>query len=199
MGGYSVTEAAAALPDAFSRLVLMDPVILAPEAYAARGQWFEGDEHPTAKRRNHWQNWEEMFARFESRMPFAAWDRAVLEDYCRYGVLPDPDPDSKDAGEGGGFVLACPPKIEAAIYMGSSGRDIHAQLSKVQVPVTVLRARARTVEQQAGGQMDFSTSPTFPELASRFPQGRDVHLADHSHFIPMEDPQLAAQYILGQR
>ena len=199
MGGYSVTEAAAALPEAFSRLVLIDPVILPPDAYAARRQWFEGDEHPTAKRRNQWRNWEEMFERFESRMPFAAWDRAVLEDYCRYGVLPDPDAEGEGEGEGGGFVLACPPKVEASIYMGSAGRDIYAQVAKVQIPVTVLRARERTAEQQSGGAMDFSTSPTFPALASRFPQGRDVHLVKHSHFIPMEDPQLAAEYILGRR
>jgi pimeloyl-ACP methyl ester carboxylesterase len=111
----------------------------------------------------------------------------VLEDYCRHGVLPDP--------EGEGWVLACPPEIEASIYMGSSERDIHAQVAQVQVPVTVIRAKERAPDQEG---MDFSTSPTWPRLASRFPQGRDVHLPDHSHFIPMEDPALAAEFILDR-
>ena len=188
MGGHSMTGAAAALPGAFSRLVLIDPVIMAPEFYAAAAQWSENEPHPTAKRRNHWTGWQEMFERFENRMPFAAWDRNVLEDYCRYGVLPDPD--------GDGWVLACPPSIEASIYMGSSERDIHEQVEQVQVPVTVVRARERAPDQEG---MDFSTSPTWPRLADCFPAGRDVHLPEHSHFIPMEDPALAADFILEQR
>jgi pimeloyl-ACP methyl ester carboxylesterase len=188
MGGYSVTEAAALVPGAFSRLVLIDPVIMAPDVYAARGQWVEGEEHPTAKRRNRWAGWQEMFDRFADRKPFAAWDPRVLEDYCRFGLLP--------AEDGDGFVLACPPAIEASIYVGSAGRDVYGLIEQVTVPVTVLRAKPRSGERDV---MDFSASPTWPELASRFPDGRDVLLEDHSHFIPMEDPALAAAYVLGER
>ena len=52
------------------------------------------------------------------RAPLRAMDgfsRAVLEDYCRFGLLP--------AADGQGFVLACPPAIEASIYTGSAGAD----------------------------------------------------------------------------
>ena len=187
MGGFCMTWAAAQC-DAFKRLVLVDPVILPPELYAARGQWSEGAEHPTAKRRNQWRDWEEMFERFEDRMPFANWERRVLEDYCRHGVMPAP--------EGGGFVLACPPTIEASIYMGSSDRDIHGLVPAVDVPVTVVRAKSRGADRDV---MDFSSSPTDPNLARGFPQGRDVHLPEHSHFLPMEAPALAAELILGTR
>ena len=34
---------------------------------------------------------------------------------------------------------------------------------------------------------------------SVFPNGRDVFLSDHTHFIPMEDPELAAGFILDRR
>lgn len=186
MGGHSLVQAAALVPEAFCRLVLVDPVIMAPEVYAERHDWGEGAEHPTAKRRNLWQSWTEMYERFRDRMPFAAWDPKVLEDYCRWGVLPDPE-------NGDGWVLACPPQVEAAIYMGSSGRDIQELLGDIAVPVTVLRARPRTADRDP---MDFSSSPTWPELARQFPQGRDVHLPEHSHFIPMEDPALVAGWIL---
>jgi pimeloyl-ACP methyl ester carboxylesterase len=188
MGGHCVVQAAAALPEAFSRLVLIDPVILPPEAYAERLTWDDGDEHPTAKRRNDWASWEAMRDRFADRMPFAAWDPEVLEDYCRFGVVAKAD--------GEGYELACPPKVEASIYMGSAGRDVYEQVRAVRVPVTVLRAKARTAER---GVMDFSASPTWEHLAGQFPDARDVHLTECSHFIPMEDPALAADFILGRR
>jgi pimeloyl-ACP methyl ester carboxylesterase len=188
MGGYCVTYAAATVPGAFSRLVLVDPVILPPEAYAERAQWIEGEEHPTAKRRDRWADWQEMYRRFEDRMPFAAWEKRVLEDYCRHGVRLDEAT--------GDWVLACPPRIEASIYLGSAGRDIYELVERVSQPVTVLRAKARAADRDV---MDFSSSPTWPQLAERFPDARDVHLADHSHFIPMEDPALTADYVLGRR
>jgi len=187
MGGHSLVQAAAAHPDRFRRLVLVDPVIMAPELYAQHMPGEPGD-HPTARRRNHWASWEEMRERFRHRAPFSGWDPRVLEDYCRHGVRPAPD--------GEGYVLACPPEVEAAIYTGSAGRDIHDLLPRIRAPVTVLRARERTAERDA---MDFSSSPTWPELAARFPRGRDVHLREHSHFLPMEAPALVAEYVLGHR
>ncbi len=186
MGGHSLVQAAAAEPDAFCRLLLVDPVIMAPEVYEQRQDWGDGAEHPTAKRRNRWQSWQEMFERFRDRKPFASWDPAVLEDYCRWGILPDPE-------SGEGWILACPPKVEAAIYMGSSGRNVHELLPGISAPVTVLRARPRTGDRDT---MDFSSSPTWPELAQQFPDGRDVLLEEHSHFIPMEAPARVAAFIL---
>jgi pimeloyl-ACP methyl ester carboxylesterase len=83
--------------------------------------------------------------------------------------------------------------VEATIYMGSARVEIHAEVARVQLPVTVLRAPPRAPGDTS--VMDFSKSPTWPELASRFPRGRDVFLPDHTHFIPMEDPELVARYI----
>jgi hypothetical protein len=40
-------------------------------------------------------------------------------------------------------------------------------------------------------------SPTAPDLASRFSNGRDL-LVDYSHFIPMEAPEFVAEQILQQ-
>lgn len=185
MGGHSLVQVAAEEPDAFCRLVLLDPVIMEPEFYTARPSWGEDAEHPTAKRRNHWRSWQEMRDRFADRLPFSAWDPAVLEDYCRWGLLPDPD-----GGEG--WVLACPPQIEAAVYMGSSGHDIHDLPARIEMPVTVVRAKPRAADRDP---MDFSSSPTWPGLAAAFPDGQDIHLPHLSHFIPMEQPALVADYI----
>ena len=93
-------------------------------------------------------------------------------------------------------MLACPPYVEASIYLGSAATDIFGQVARVRVPVTVLRARPRNPDRDA---MDFSSSPTFEGLAARFPKGRDVHLPELTHFIPMQDPALAADFILDLR
>ncbi len=188
MGGHSVTQAAAALPDAFSRLVLLDPVILDPEAYATdRFRGFQlAEDHPVARRRNRWSSWQEMFQHFEHRHPFSLWRREVLEDYCRYGLLPSPD--------GSGYELACPPLVEASVYLGNSQTDIHAAIPSLGLPVVVVRAQMRDPVPSDG--IDFSKSPTWPRLADEFPNARDVYLPALSHFIPMQEPELVAGLIV---
>jgi len=101
-------------------------------------------------------------------------------------VLPNPD--------GPGFVLACPPLVEASIYTGSGGRDIHDLFAKIDVPVTVLRGEKRTRMEA----MDFLASPTWERLADQFPKGRDVYLPQLTHFIPMQDPELVARFVEGR-
>lgn len=190
MGGHCLVKVAATHPDAFQRLVLVDPVIFDPEAYSSdRYRGFEdASDHPVSKRRNDWQDWEEMYDRFKDRGSYALWDRKVLEDYCRYGVLP---------GKDGRFELACPPLVEASIYLGNTGTNVYEEIGKVHVPVLVLRARMRDPDEHQ--IMDFSKSPTWPELAGEFEQGEDVYLPELTHFIPMQDPAMTAAFIRGER
>jgi pimeloyl-ACP methyl ester carboxylesterase len=186
MGGHAMTQAVAHAESRFERLLLVDPVIMDPAIYAQRATdptWSDASEHPTSKRKNDWTSWTEMLERFSSRHPFTLWNRHVLEDYCRYGVLPNPD--------GPGFVLACPPRVEASIYTGSARGDIYGAIRGIRIPVTVLRAPQRTAD---AGPMDFTHSPTWPGLAAAFPNGRDVLVAHLTHFIPMQEPALVAAY-----
>ncbi len=186
MGGHGVVQAAASETRRFERLLLVDPVIMDPELYASlKGVMGtqQPKDHPTSKRNNLWQSWREMFDRLSGRGSFAVWRSDVLEDYCRYGVLPNPD--------GAGYVLACPPLVEAAIYTGSGGRDIHDLFATIGVPVTILRGEKRARLEA----MDFLASPTWERLADQFPKGRDVYLPHLTHFIPMQDPELVARYI----
>ena len=189
MGGHAVVQAAAREKARFDGLLLVDPVIMDPQLYASiKGVMGtqQPKDHPTSKRNNLWQSWREMFDRLNGRGSFAVWRSDVLEDYCRYGVLPNPD--------GAGWVLACPPLVEAAIYTGSTGRDIHDLFATIDVPVTVLRGEKRTRLES----MDFLASPTWERLADQFPKGRDVYLPHLTHFIPMQEPALVARYIESQ-
>jgi lipase len=187
MGGHAITQAAAAEPQRFRRLVLIDPVIVSPEEYAAAGgatlasAW----QHPTAKRRNHWASADEMFERFKDRPPFAAWDRNVLRDYCEYGLLPDPS--------GNGLVLACPPEFEAAVYMAARGNaGVYDSVRALDVPVLLVRVMEPPPDRN---WMDFRYSPTWPGLIDHFRSGREIHLPDETHFLPMEKPEFAATLI----
>ncbi len=185
MGGHSIVQAAGAHPDRFHALVLVDPVIMDPDSYAGtdpRLSFASPADHPVARRRNDWHSVDEMFERFADRHPFRLWRRDVLMDYCQHGLL----------AEGERLVLACPPVVEASIYMGSAGRDIRDVISRLTHPAVVLRAHRKA---ERDGAMDFSQSPTWPGLAAALPNGHDVHLPELTHFIPMQRPDLVADYI----
>lgn len=187
MGGHCVTQVAARAPGVFRRLLLIDPVIFEPDAYASdrNGGFARPEDHPVSRRRNDWETWEDMYDRFKDRSPFSLWRDEVLRDYCRFGVV------RKASGEG--FELACPPLVEASVYLGNTTTDIYKIMPLVQVPVVVLRARPRATSDPH--EMDFSASPTWDKVAAQFPNGRDVSLPHLSHFIPMQDPALVARFI----
>lgn len=179
MGGHATALAAALAPTAFAQIVLLDPVIMPREAYIGP----HPVPHFAARRRNHWHSPEEMYERFAPRAPFNRWDARVLRDYCTYGLLPAP--------HGKGYVLACPPAIEASIYQHSTDANIYDELARVQVPVTVVRLG----EHMPIDRWDMDASPTAPDLAVAFAQSRDVHILKHTHFMPMESPERTAQVI----
>jgi len=178
LGGHAVVLASALRPDAFSALVLFDPVIRAQDQYT--GPWKKTEF--VAKRRNQWSSAEEMFERFENRPPFDSWDPRVLRDYCDHALQ----------RTGDGYILACPPAIEASIYDGSTAveSNIYPEMASVQIPVHVVRAGRR-----ADPSIVLGTSVTAPGLAASFARGSDTCLVQNSHFIPMEAPELAAKFI----
>jgi pimeloyl-ACP methyl ester carboxylesterase len=191
MGGHAMTEAAAAHPDRFQRLVLVDPVIASPGDYR-EGGWMiaglDGQKHPTAKRKNHFASADEMFERFRDRRPYVYFDPCALRDYCRYGLLREPG--------GDGYVLACPPEIEASIYMTSrTNAAVYESIRAIEIPVLILRAKRPPDERDV---MDFASSPTWPGLVHEFRHGREAHLVEHTHFLPMEAPELVARHVLEQ-
>ena len=186
MGGYVAARAAAIAPDRFTQLLLVDPVMLLPEIYTYEPDALGSspDDHPVARRRNVWDSAEQMIERFADREPYTHWRADVLADYCNYGLVP--------AASGEGLELACPPLLEATAYMGAWRNNPYSWVGDVQCPTTILRAR----NAERKGAMDFSSSPTAPDLWKSFPDARDVHWPDVSHFIPMEVPDRLATLIM---
>jgi pimeloyl-ACP methyl ester carboxylesterase len=192
MGGHAMIDAAAACPDRFRRLVLIDPVVAAPESYAdAREPWRlgEGEMHPAAKRRGRFDSVEAMIERLKDRSSFPRFDPQMFRDYCEHGLQP--------AEDGDGFVLACPPEVEASVYMSSrTNGGVYESARSLEIPVLVLRAQEPSGDMV--GPMAFSTSPTWPGLAAEFTNGREIHFPDKTHFLPMEIPDEVAALIQGE-
>ncbi len=186
IGGHLITRVAASIPERFKQLVLIDPVIFAPETYTRFNQMVTSSdvaEHPVSRRKNTWQDADEMFSRFRDKPPFDSWQPEVLRDYCDYALVP--------SDRDGFMTLACDPINEASIYLTQSGNEaIFDELPGLETPVTLLRAPPG-----APDKLDFSASPTWPDLAATLPCCRDVLLRDCNHFIPMQDPALVAGYI----
>lgn len=183
MGGYCAAALAGLRPDKVAQLLLVDPVILPPETYDPDAAEPDPSAHPVARRRGGWPDAQSMIGAFADRPPYSAWRPAALADYCTFGLNPAPD--------GEGLVLGCPPEIEASAYLGAARNDAMAMLAKVVCPATIVRARV--AERQ--GPMDFSISPTWPQLAAQLPDATDLHWQDVSHFIPMEQPERLARLI----
>lgn len=186
IGGYLLARAAVARLDRFRHALLIDPVITSRESYQLSRQAFadiDAADHPVARRKNKWQDAEEMFEHFRDRSPFDSWQPEVLKDYCDYALHP--------SNEEGFRQLLCDPLNEASIYASQGySDDILDELPRLRKPVTLLRARYSGIVPG-----DFTGSPTWPELASMLPDCTDIYLPDMNHFIPMQDPAMVAGLI----
>jgi hypothetical protein len=72
---------------------------------------------------------------------------------------------------------------------------VYDSIRALEIPVLILRAKAPPSERDV---MDFACSPTWPGLVHEFRDGREVHLAEYTHFLPMQAPELVARYVLGE-
>jgi pimeloyl-ACP methyl ester carboxylesterase len=182
MGAHTLLQVAADNPGRFAKLVLFDPVILAPEFYAPGEPLYTADNpHPAIRRKRDFASPEAMIERFQTRDPYNLFDPRVFADYCRFGLI--------KAASGEGLELACPPEVEASVYASSRSNGAVLEAAKqVDIPVLVVRAKATSLT-------DFKSSPTWPELANVLPQGTDCYRPDMTHFHPFEDPADAARII----
>jgi pimeloyl-ACP methyl ester carboxylesterase len=175
MGAHAMVDAAA-ISNRFARLLLLDPTIAAPQAYA-EAPVIEAGVHPASRRKRHFDSPEDMIDRLLPKGAYALFHPRILDDYVRFGLVPV---------AGGGFELACRPEVEASVYMNArSNPGVYDSIRKLKIPVTVMRAR----EPEVRSMHDFSSSPTWPGLAGEFETGRDIHLPDCTHFIPMQMPE----------
>ena len=186
MGAHCMIECAS-LSDRFQRLLLLDPTVASPEAYAEFDAAEYGDMlHPAAKRRANYDSAEDMMSALQEKSSFPLFHPRIFADYCQYGVEPSDD---------GGVRLCCEPEIEARVYMGArSNPGIYDHVRALKIPVTVVRAQVPKV----GGLNDWAGSPTWPGLHTQFSNSREIHWPNCTHFIPMQEPDKVIELIRAE-
>lgn len=128
----------------------------------------------------HGRVWDQVVHRLPGRHVLAVVFRPQApRDYCEHGLRP--------ADDGSGWQLACHPAFEGKVYpLGRQNLGVYASIRALLVPVLVVRARAGDPAILPWAPLG---SPTWPR------HGRDLHLPDKTHMLPMEDPALVARLI----
>ena len=183
MGGHSLIDGASK-SGSLARLLLLDPTVGPPDQYVEGSMFdFDGELHPASKRRASFSSVEEMLEQISTKSSFPLFHPQILHDYCQHALVTDTP---------GQLTLACPPVIEAQVYMSArSNTGVFDSVAQLSIPVRVVRAKMPAPDQP----MDFSSSPTWPGLADMFTHGSDIHWPDCSHFIPMQRPQAVVELI----
>ncbi len=160
-------------------MVLIEPIILPRELYSIR---VSVEQHPLAsksiRRRKTWKDKQEALQYLKSKAMFSAFDPEVLDLYLEYGIIP---------GSDGCVELACHPRMEAALFMGSMAYDPWPLLDHIKCPVLVLEGE----KTENKGMIDFKA------VAKAIPNGIHREVKGAGHLIPMEQPEYIAHTIAG--
>jgi pimeloyl-ACP methyl ester carboxylesterase len=187
LGGYLTLMAAAARPELFRAIVLLD----APVIGAVRGRLLAATKKlgvvdrvtpagATRERRSTWAGADEAKAHFRSRRLFRNFRDDCLDDYVRYGLVAGRD----------GLRLAIEPAIETAIYR-TIPHDMGRALRSLRVPAGFVGGARSDVVKRIG------LAPMRGKFVLRRVPG--------GHLFPFEHPREAAEAIaellatLGQR
>lgn len=181
-GGVIASYIASRWPQMVQALVLLDPTILplwwmwwwwlakktgparlVPIAYRAK------------RRRDGWQDREEVLAAWQGRGPFAGWDQGFLTGYVEHGLRERP---------GGGVELCCAPAWESRCLSTCEHR-IWSRLAKIKCPVLVLH----------GLDSDVFMPPAVRRIRQVLPGAQVVGIEGEGHFLPMRRPGLCADVI----
>ena len=180
LGAVAVTLAAAGRKDV-AALRLIEPVAM-PRwfSFAAKTPFWIlfAQRLPLAKgaraRRAHFPDRASVHRRYATKSLFAGWADGVLDDYLEDGLY-ETD---------GGVALSCAPAWEAATFSGHA-QDFWGAVKSAPAPISVLVAS--------------HPSTTVRPFALKRLENAGAHVvrADGlTHLVPMENPALAAQFLL---
>ena len=176
IGATSSLLAAGLSPTRFGPLVLIEPVIRprhSPERWAPSGGATAMAEQ-ARRRRHHWPSRQAALDHYRTKPAFSSWQPEVLDLYVKHGFRDAPD---------GGIELKCPGWVEAQGYEVSPTTNPWPHLETVRNPVLLVRAGTSRLFSEAIAN----------DLAATLPNARVLSIADRSHALPMEDPQLVAR------
>jgi len=181
MGAIASVLAQSNRPDLFSKLILLEPVILPPKVYYSQllPLWIRQKMIPPAKialkRQEHWASKEEAYAQLRPKRVFRDVPDHVFRAYIEYGTLEN---------EKGGVSLSYSKAWEAKIY--STSTNPWPALKSLDIPVFVVR----------GVNTNVLTNTTWKLLKSRLKTFHFKELEDGGHLVPFEKKSEITKVIL---
>lgn len=153
------------------KMVLIEPILLPEEIYEVE---FGVEDHSLAsksiKRRNHWKDREEARTYFKSKALFENWDDEMLDLYVEHGTCDHTED---------GVTLACSPRREASLFMGSRHYNPWPLLSEVACPTKII----------AGGNSEYESFIDLKRIAKTIPEGTYTSVEGAGHLVTMENPK----------
>lgn len=182
MGGVVTLLASVRHPELFSRIVLIDPVIL-PGSITSLLSYLPYSLitriNPmvkiAAKRRDTWANRKDAELYFLTKKVYQRFDSDVLQDFINYGLT-----ESKD-----GVRLAYPREWESAVY--ASAPNLWQVLKKVPCPITIIRAE----------HSDVINDERWERIKKIVPNGTIIKMDGVGHLVPFDQPELCADVVAG--
>jgi lipase len=180
--GHSMGGAVATLLEGLhgpiaEKLLLIEPIFLPQPIYSME---MTVEQHPLAsksiKRKAEFKDADEAREYLRGKDIFKDWNEEMLDLYIEYGMT---------GNESGGIKLACSPKREASLFMGSTEIDPWPLLPNLNCPVLIL-------EGATSGNRDHID---LARAISLIPDCQYRLVEDAGHLIPMERPVLTAEII----
>ncbi|MEE9374333.1 MAG: alpha/beta hydrolase [Saprospiraceae bacterium] len=179
MGGVSSLIAAAENPTLFSKLILIDPVIVHPQAYImSRLPFFLSKRlvpmiKVAMRRRNEWESIEEARLYFKSKKAFSRFQESSFNDFIDHGLK------ERD----GKIVLAYPKEWEARVY--STLTSVWPILKKPPCPLVIIRGQYSNV----------MNDPTWQLIKNVTLNATFINMNKMGHMMPFERPFHLGQVI----
>lgn len=183
LGGVVTMMTAVKRPDLFSKLVLLDPVFMAPSILEMAAGVPDGINPYATKalnRRNRWPDRQTAFDHFRPKKVFGLWSDAALWDFVETSIVPD------GTGQVG---LRFTREWESRFYtlVMSDGALVWELLPQLDLPTLAVRA----------GHSD----TLFPEAWALWreiqPETTFVEMPEVGHMFTMERPLPTAQLVLN--
>lgn len=175
VGGSTAVEVAATVPDRVAALVLTEPPLNPPVTGPIQIDP-ESLVTMTLKRRSHWTSRAEAEAHLAAKSPYVHWHPEARAGFFATGLRDLPD---------GSCELACPPEIEASVFVEAQHSQAWDRLGDIRCPTWILRA--------TGNRGMAST--TSPEAIGLVPDGREVVVEGSGHFLPLESPEIVVDLV----
>ncbi len=167
MGGATVVAVELRRPGTIRTAWLFEPILFPP-----MGDNPSMMADVARNRRARFESVDAVIDRYGSRPPFSAVDRAVLDDYVRFGFRTAED----------GVELKCTPESEARTFE-SVDYTVFDRLEAIDADITVI-----------GSTDGGPPAMIAPRIAEAIPTA-DFVLWDDTHFGPFSDPDRAAREI----